>query len=1775
MRLKNFTLLLFLAAIFMTSCQEDSQTEFSISDLNCVATLQGTVVYDTGADPDSDDYSIIQNTPATGRKVYVATALSSYGDENAEGDNVVETVVDSLGCFSIDVPIPYVGAYVTVTLEDFTANYSTYLGVSNGAAVYESVLCQFTTPSSLSKIALVPDQTYIMSEVIKYDSTPLDLTQYSDTATIQGNIQLAVESSYRIGDFTAAANKSIEIEVEILGVDTDDNSETLTFGATTDNNGDFELTIPLITRRDGFILNSVVMLETESTFSHYPSSSSSAITLTGSYAEKISNDFSNAESFTNLTDSEVCDLGTTYLFFVPGSVDGSDDYNNLTGSDGTLDSVTTDSYTNELAGWQAVNKAFEGYDYTVTVTGNVYLGRETSYGVGTYSTGITTVSVSLNNVNFVAPTSSSGAFSFEMPVADQTLVYGSATNVSLYRESSSLSYETENEPFVHYSAVGVTKSTYNGYFSQKGTKTTTGDKWYNLGNIYFTYTATGSAATELGDNYTSALAGWMINSYDNTATVSGSIYKAVETAYGVGEYAAVANEMVSVTVNNSGSSETYQVVTDASGTYSAVVGIKDGIVPSASVSYSPASILDFSHYSSATAEVASIEGSYTLQGTITPTGSSWYTMGSQYYTFTPSNANQISSSDWSSKFANLAGWSLNTNNYEYTKDISSKVMIAKEDSYAVGSYVAAEGRLASITVGGVKYVAPVAADGTISITAPIEKENGEYAYTVALVDSEENNFVNYKYTGDTKLTYGEYSSLYATIEDKSASWNDKYTYYYKFVEDSAVTSSTYSNNLAGWVVIQDFDESQTVTGSISLPYETAFGVGAYQTPDDGIAVISIYYAGTVEFKEFAVPVANDGSFTLEAPVFSTNIDYTVSGVTYKSNETNYFVHYKAPGVAVNLYADETNSYTTSYTINKVGAEWYEAGDRYLTFDPTASTKNTGSAQENWSANLAGWTSVAVRAAASTAGVDYDAVETITGEVQMAVEESYGVGTYTPLTDKLVNVTVGISSDNIYSTSRSFVVPVDADGKYSLEIPVQEAGKSYTATPTISHGIISNEFDYTKYTAIGKSEVVSKSTNYSYYTNLRDTDAEWTDRGVVYYKNSDAKHSDLMGWYVNPDKRYSEEVTGKLMFAKEESYMVGTYEAAAAGALVNVTYDSQTVTVVTDANGEYTAAAYFANEWNSLGEDPTIAVDLTEAVEVKDFVNYAQYPEQYVTDIVGATPKSTTFLIDGTYASGATAVNQKSDSYNAGINYFKFTADTTDSDYTTSNGLGAYHDDLVGYQVLTDSDLQTTITYTGSILLGVETSYLAAEYVAASNTVVNLTYTNPYGVTTPVSVPVDASGSFSATLPILKANSDGKDNNVTIASVTGTGKYVNYTSLTAKSESSNYTWTTVENIPGTAWNELGTTYFMNSVIGTTNYLAGLRIKKSTDTEITYTGGKVMFPVQNSYRTGAYVEHTGIFEMYITDAYGSETDGSRTYRILTDADGSYSYTQYLPTEQVSKQSSEVMVEAAVRYLDNGEVNPTTDSFTHYSNIDGSTFTLTGGYYHNSTIYYDSSMKQVDAQVAGSTTLPTFYYLFAPDLTSLTTAEQAIVDWYGKSNYFASLSGWETPMVDASANNLKMSLDIYQTSVSYTNSTATAAWSKFAYENVTVSMNVASTTKSYYTTTGAGTISLSIPIAETSGNANVDNMVVTIEDTAEYEFVAYDKLAVDDGVYPVKTYVDGTWSSTATLTTNAFVYDTSNTTSLTVSYTDNDSAKVYFTPTSSPSWWSIYDWSSLNIK
>ncbi len=363
----------------------------------------------------------------------------------------------------------------------------------------------------------------------------------------------------------------------------------------------------------------------------------------------------------------------------------------------------------------------------------------------------------------------------------------------------------------------------------------------------------------------------------------------------------------------------------------------------------------------------------------------------------------------------------------------------------------------------------------------------------------------------------------------------------------------------------------------------------------------------------------------------------------------------------------------------------------------------------------------------------------------------------------------------------------------------------------------------------------------------------------------------------------------------------------------------------------------------------------------------------------------------------------------------------------------------------------------------------------------------------------------------------------------------------------------------------------------NYLAGLRVKKdATDTEITYTGGKVMFPEQSGYRAGKYVEHEGVFEISITDNYGRYDDLSATFRILTDADGSYSYTQYLPAEQVSKQSSEAMVTASVNKLDNGATSPTTDSFNHYSNIDGSTFTLAGTYASNEAIYFDSSKKQVAAAAAGSTYLPDFYYKFTPDLSSLTDEEKAIVDWYGKeSNYYSSISGWEIPVVDAYTNNLTINLDIYNQAVSFTANTAAATWTKFTGENVTVSMTLPSGQKTYYTTTNSGTIALSMPIAETAGDASVTGLSVKVEDTAEHGFVAYDKLSTDpQGVAPVMTYVDGTWSADATLSVDTFTYNTSNAT-VSVTYTGNDSAKVAFTPTVEPTWWSIYDWSTVNIQ
>ncbi|NLK48236.1 MAG: hypothetical protein GX296_05445, partial [Bacteroidales bacterium] len=198
-----FTVFSILAmALVFTHCKDEKQSELSLDSFEQFVTISGKVVYSTGVDTTSTDYTLEVMKPATGRKVFVEVPYASYKPGSA-GTKIFETETDSVGAFSIEVPTTPLGINAGIRMEEFTDFYSEYVKMEDGKPVFKTRLRRYELafpplPGTLKTGA------FSFPEALAYGSVEIDMEGYDEKITLTGNVQLAYESSYRTGAYRPA-----------------------------------------------------------------------------------------------------------------------------------------------------------------------------------------------------------------------------------------------------------------------------------------------------------------------------------------------------------------------------------------------------------------------------------------------------------------------------------------------------------------------------------------------------------------------------------------------------------------------------------------------------------------------------------------------------------------------------------------------------------------------------------------------------------------------------------------------------------------------------------------------------------------------------------------------------------------------------------------------------------------------------------------------------------------------------------------------------------------------------------------------------------------------------------------------------------------------------------------------------------------------------------------------------------------------------------------------------------------------------------------------------------------------------------------------------------------------------------------------------------------------------------------------------------------------------------------------------------------------------------
>ena len=337
---------------------------------------------------------------------------------------------------------------------------------------------------------------------------------YDKSATATGKAYFAKETSYAIGEYVAATNEVITIDVAELDIQ---------LQAPVENDGSFSLTIPMKDAYDEYTLTASISNVDVDDFIH-DKEHDKPTTLKGTYV--VEKPFKSADAAWN-------EMGTYYYIFQPDE--------------------TPLSYTKELVGWQKFDARYANTDKEVS--GTIMYAKETGFWKGTYepyANDKVRVSYNLSGQSFAMVVLTNADGQFTCPT---------------YREFgdqepavSAVPVKTEVEDFVHY--YHVTSPTPMKIAGEYTHYVTLNDNaWNNRGTAYYKFNPDGSFAEWPTNN----LYGWY-KQKDAEGKITFKLYaqKAIESAESNNHEAdwtvAGAGVMATVTLTRGYETKTFDVL---------------------------------------------------------------------------------------------------------------------------------------------------------------------------------------------------------------------------------------------------------------------------------------------------------------------------------------------------------------------------------------------------------------------------------------------------------------------------------------------------------------------------------------------------------------------------------------------------------------------------------------------------------------------------------------------------------------------------------------------------------------------------------------------------------------------------------------------------------------------------------------------------------------------------------------------------------------------------------------------------------------------------------------------------------------------------------------------------------------------------------------------------------------------------------------------------------------------------------------------------------------
>lgn len=616
--------------------------------------------------------------------------------------------------------------------------------------------------------------------------------------------------------------------------------------------------------------------------------------------------------------------------------------------------------------------------------------------------------------------------------------------------------------------------------------------------------------------------------------------------------------------------------------------------------------------------------------------------------------------------------------------------------------------------------------------------------------------------------------------------------------------------------------------------------------------------------------------------------------------------------------------------------------------------------------------------------------TMTGKVNLAYETGFRKGAFKAADKATVEFTVIYDYGTTAALELKFGTVTDAQGNYSITLPVKSLADGFHITGLKVLGIGDSQFthfdsDTTSVKVYGAYELMNFGNTAGVgglnFANIID--------GVTYnlgaqnllftpYYNASITDADqaqpdnwddnLVGWAAGMpgfDESYSKTatLTGKIYMPYLTSFGEGAYRNESQTIVLTAAAPyNNGLTVITDAQGNFSVDIPVQDD-NALN----FGVKLAEEVQPFEFID---------------SKGKKTVLREGKY-NGKTQI-KKDDAqwFELGDFYFKYNPAVAESpDEWNANLIGWYRSSIF------DKPVQVK----GKILFAVESSYGIGEYVAQTR-IVNVhdgTNNRDFAIKT------KAGGAYDFMIPLQDENDQP---NIAITSDEYyTNEYVHYPKYNddgTKLLAGNYTiYKTVYDSKDDkeAWNNLGTQYMyiddtdLDHATSTYNdNLAGWYLKADGN-DVVYANtakasGKAFKAEETGFLTGEYKAAKG--QLVILTVYAEDV------AVLANSTGSFSFN--VPLKNAGDETNITVSAAAIEV----------DDFKHYKDASGKTQILEGTY----------NGESVKEDGAAWNELGNVYYKFSPatPFTQWTKYAQWIAGWAYKKGYNVKQAVTGTAMI-----------------------------------------------------------------------------------------------------------------------------------------------------------------------